>query len=609
MLTNMLLNGLRSITLSPTSSLVLFYFSIQVQVSTCQIYFQDIANSQNIIHNYGAAVPSGGVSFCDFDGDGWDDLTLATKDGEPIAFFRNDKGTFLAIPSLVSDDSQQGQVLWVDYDNDGDKDLFMASINGRNRLYRNDGGLNMVDVTLQAGLTSEQFLTYGAVFGDYDRDGWLDLYLGKRTGAPAENTSLLYRNQADGTFVEVALEAGAQDPAKIPFCSAFLDYNNDQWPDLYTANDRFTGNTLLRNNKNGTFTDLSSASGTGIAMNAMSVTVGDYNNDGLFDIYATNTEEGNVLLRNEGDNLFSEVAATAGVGFYSVGWGALFLDADNDGWQDLYVSGAIEGTDKTSSAFYYNLKDGSFSQPESGFSGDTIKSYSNALGDYNRDGKPDIMVINAAPFSSQLWQNQSQIEGGWISVHLEGVLSNRDAIGSTILVYAEDHVQRHFTQCGTGFLGQNSDHILFGLGDSPRADSIIVQWPTGHIDRLYDISSESRLSILEGSTTNGEIEIAEDVQLVTSIEDLSSSVQSFMIFPNPASQVIHIKLTAPLSTQVPGLQLIDASGRIQELYHQPISNGFHELSVNHLPPGLYWLRFQTENGQVWQGKFIKQKVK
>lgn len=591
----------------PTKHLLVLSLSlISMDFCISQVYFEDVAQSQGIAHNFGFAAPSGGVSFCDFDGDGWDDLTLATKDGERIAFYINDKGDFRAIEAPISDDSEQGQILWVDYDNDGDKDLFLASINGRNRLYRNEGDLNLVDVTSQAGLTSEQFLTYGAVFGDYDRDGWLDLYLGKRTGIPSENTSLLYRNQADGTFREVALSAGAQDPAKIPFCSAFLDYNNDQWPDLYTANDRFTGNTLLRNNKNGTFTDVSEAARADIDMNAMSVTIGDYNNDGQSDIYVTNTEGGNVLLRNEGDNLFTEVAAASGVGFYSVGWGALFLDADNDGWQDLYVSGAIVGTEQNSSAFYYNVKDGTFSQPEAGFAGDTVRSYSNALGDYNRDGKPDIMVINAEPYSSQLWSNQTDTEGKWISIHLEGVLSNRDAIGSTILVYAGDQIQRHFTQCGTGFLGQNSDRILFGLGDHAEADSVILTWPTGHVDRLYNILSESELSIVEGSTTNGEITIADDVQLISSIEDTPSIIQTFTVFPNPARQFIHIKLADYLPSRVKNLQLLDASGSVLEVFQQSFLQDIDELPVAHLPVGLYWLQFHTEDGQLWQGKFIKQ---
>jgi len=573
-------------------------------ISFSQIYFEDVAASLEIHHSYGESVPSGGISFCDFNGDGWDDLTLATKAGDSIAFFQNNNGIFTAIDALIPDETFQGQILWVDYDNDGDKDLFMTSINARNRLYRNEGNLTLVDVTTQAGLTSEQFMTYGACFGDYDRDGWLDLYLSKRTGVSSENTNLLYKNRADGTFVEVALMAGARDSAKIPFCSAFMDYNNDLWPDLYTANDRSTGNTLLRNNQDGTFTDISLNSQTNIKMNGMSVTVGDYNRDGRSDIYVTNTEVGNVLLRNEGNDQFTEVAAEAGVAFYSIGWGALFLDADNNGWQDLYVSGAKEGTVFTSSAFYYNSEDGSFAQPDVGFVGDTVRSYSNALGDYNRDGKADIMVINGKPYSSQLWSNQTQTENGWISIQLEGVLSNRDAIGSNIVVYVEGHAQNHFTQCGTGFLGQNSQRILFGLGSKNEADSIIIEWPTGHVDRLYAIPSESELQIVEGSSTGGEIQVSPSVQLVSNNRSRVTPAFPFSLYPNPAQDYLTLSMEGQTSARIHSIQLLNVTGQIQ-----PFNGADQEqtqlIDISQLQPGVYWLQVTTTMGQYWQQKFIK----
>lgn len=573
-------------------------------ISFSQIYFEDVAAALDIHHSYGESVPSGGLSFCDFNGDGWDDLTLATKAGDSIAFFLNNNGIFQAIEALTPDETFQGQILWVDYDNDGDKDLFMTSINAQNRLYRNEGNLNLVDVTTLAGLTSEQFMTYGACFGDYDRDGWLDLYLSKRTGVASENTNLLYKNRADGTFVEVALIAGAQDPAKIPFCSAFMDYNSDLWPDLYTANDRSTGNTLLRNNQDGTFTDISVSSQTNIQMNGMSVTVGDYNRDGRSDIYITNTEVGNILLRNEGNDQFTEVAAEAGVAFYAIGWGALFLDADNNGWQDLYVSGAKEGTAFTSSAFYYNSKDGSFAQPNVGFMGDTVRSYSNAIGDYNRDGKADIMVINGKPYSSQLWANQTQTENGWISIQLEGVLSNRDAIGSNIVVYVEGNAQKHFTQCGTGFLGQNSQRILFGLGSNNEADSIIIEWPTGHIDRLYAIPSASELQIVEGSSTGGEIKVSPAVQLVSNNRSSRKPPPSFSLYPNPAHDYLLLSVESLMPTRIQSIQLLNLAGQVQQLNPANRAQTL-SLDISHLHPGVYWLQVTTPEGQYWQQKFVK----
>lgn len=570
-----------------------------------QPLFVEVATAKNIVHDYGIAVPSGGVSFCDFNGDGWDDLTLATIGGSTIDFYQNRGGTFEKISALVPDETFQGQVLWVDYDNDGDKDLFMASRGEVNRLYRNDGNLSFTDVTTVAGLTTERFLTYGASFGDFDRDGWLDLYIGKRTGVPADNTHLLYQNQADGTFREVAVSRGAQDPAKIPFCYAFFDYNNDMWPDLYTANDRFTGNTLLRNNQDGTFTDISESSATGIAMNAMSVTIGDYNNDGQFDIYATNTTGGNVLLRNNGDASFSEVAGPAGVGFYSVGWGALFLDSDNKGREDLYVSGMEVGADINSSAFYYNMGDESFTALSASFVGDTVQSFSNALGDFNKDGKIDLMVINSSPFRSQLWENQTISSHGYISIELEGVLSNRDAIGSRIDVYSDGQRQSRFTQCGTSFLGQNSERNIIGIGLAEMADSIVIHWPTGHVDRLEEVMAGAEIKLLEGSTTGGEIHISPDVQLISSTPSRQTISPLFSVYPNPASDQLYFKHDQFESLNIRSIRLFNVWGQLEKGYGEN-DRLVQSLDLSELQPGIYWLEVVTSEGQQWIEKLIKQ---
>ncbi len=570
-----------------------------------QPLFVEVATAKNIIHDYGLTVPSGGVSFCDFNGDGWDDLTLATIGGSTIDFYQNKAGTFEKIPALVPDETFQGQVLWVDYDNDGDKDLFMASRGEVNRLYRNDGNLSFTDVTAAAGLTTERFLTYGASFGDFDRDGWLDLYIGKRTGVPADNTHLLYQNQANGTFREVAVSRGAQDPAKIPFCYAFFDYNNDMWPDLYTANDRFTGNTLLRNNQDGTFTDISESSATGIAMNAMSVTIGDYNNDGQFDIYATNTAGGNILLRNNGDESFSELAGPSGVGFYSIGWGALFLDSDNKGREDLYVSGMEVGADINSSAFYYNMGDESFTALSAGFVGDTVQSFSNALGDFNKDGKIDLMVINSSPFQSQLWENQTISSHGYISIELEGVLSNRDAIGSRIDVYSAGQRQSRFTQCGTSFLGQNSERNIIGIGLAEMADSILIHWPTGHVDRLEEVMAGAEIKLLEGSTTGGEINISPDVQLISSTPSRQAISPLFSVYPNPTSDQLYFKHDQAELLKIHSIRLFNVWGQLEKGYGKS-DRLTQSLDLSELQPGIYWLEVVTSEGQQWIEKLIKQ---
>lgn len=587
-----------------------FYFwglllFVSITKLASQVFFQNVAAPKGIQHSFGVAVPGGGVSFCDFNQDGWDDLTLGTIEGENIHFYMNRQGIFLKIPPLVPHTGNSEQILWVDYDNDGDKDLFVATFGGVNRLYQNLGDLQLMDVTETAGLPLESFDTYGACFGDFDRDGWLDLYLGRRTGTPSQNTHLLFRNNADGTFTEMAVAAGASDPQKIPFCSAFFDYNNDDWPDIYTANDRFTGNTLLKNNGDGTFSDVGNDAGADLKMNAMTVTIGDYNNDGWLDIYSTNTEVGNRLLRNNGDGTFTEVADYAGVVFGSIGWGAQFFDADNDGWEDLYVSGMVPRSTVNSSAFYYNQQDGTFSQPDAGFVGDTVSSFNNAFGDFNRDGRLDLMVVNTTPFQSQLWENGSITENNWVKLILRGVLSNRDGIGSRVELYTKDLRQTRFTACGMGFLGQNSETIQFGVGTTDFIDSIIIRWPTGHEDKLYDIAVGQYLHIVEGSTTNGQINVDPGLNLTTASQEIKPHIENISIFPNPVSNRLFFNVNTPQNSDLQ-VTISDITGRL--VFSSQIVSFAHaiEISTNNLTAGIYLLQVNEINGKKsYIGKFLK----
>ncbi|MCP4801292.1 MAG: VCBS repeat-containing protein, partial [Bacteroidetes bacterium] len=175
-----------------------------------------------------------------------------------------------------------------------------------------------------------------------------------------------YRNNGDATFTDVSSSAGISNLNHLSLCASFFDFNNDGWQDIYIANDRFTtSNILYKNNGNGTFTDVSSSSGSGITMDAMSTTIGDYNSDGFLDIYITNTSSGNYFLENNGDETFTNIASSNGTLFQSISWGAVFLDADNDSDLDLYVSGMRDGTSgQLPSAFYQN-DNGVFTIPSS----------------------------------------------------------------------------------------------------------------------------------------------------------------------------------------------------------------------------------------------------
>lgn len=514
--------------------------------------FSDVAAVLDIQHTYQSPLSGGGVSFCDFDGDGWDDITLATAENQYIQFYRNTGEGFEQKPFAIFIETQEEakQVLWVDFDNDGDKDFYVATYGGDNRLYRNDGLPYFTEITSEAGLPTNTIRTFGAAFGDYNRDGWLDLYYGVRVpNTPAENRHYLFQNNGDGTFIDVSEASLTLDQGSLPFCSAFLDYNNDRWPDIYTANDRvMISNTLFENNHDGTFTDVSEASMAGLYMDAMCVNVADVNQDGWQDIYVTNIPAGSAFLVNDAPQTdeavtFSELAEEAGISFMGgMAWGSNFFDADNDGDLDLYLSGEYVGSNVLSSAYYRNEGNLQFSQPEAGFLGDTVKSFNNAIGDLNQDGQLDILVINQSPYPSQIWQN-SGTDHHWIKINLEGILSNRDAIGSRVEAYYNDQYQMRYTHCGIAFLGQNSDNVHFGLGTNTQVDSLVITWPTGHQDRLYELSADTTLFILEGSSTNGMISVDPDVQLLTlsSNYNIEEADIQLVISPNPTSTQLQFK--------------------------------------------------------------------
>ncbi|PSR11888.1 MAG: hypothetical protein DA408_17205 [Bacteroidetes bacterium] len=574
-----------------------------------QLFYTDVANAWGINHSYLSTLLGGGVSCYDFDDDGWDDITLATAQGDPIQFYRNVNGQLQRLPALISNEDEAKQILWVDFDNDGDQDLFVATYDGLNRLYEQQAPWQFTDITLQAGLPSFNTRTYGACFGDYDRDGWLDLYFGLRVPFQVgENRHFLFHNNGDGTFSDVTGPSGTIDQGGIPFCSVFLDYNNDGWPDLYTAHDRnFNPNTLLENRSDGTFRSVGAAAGANLYIDAMSVTVGDCNRDGLLDIYCTNLSgESSKLLLNQGpDSLtgqyaFREDATAAGVGFYGMGWGASFLDADNDGDLDLYVSGSEPGSMRISAAFLLNEDDGTFSQPAAGFSGDTTISYNNAIGDFNNDGYPEILVGNTYPFRTQLWTSPAQ-ENNWIKVKLRGIVSNRNAIGSRIECYSNGHYQQRYTQCGNGFLGQNSGTETIGLAAATVLDSLVITWPSGHVDKWYDIATGQTYQLVEGGTNDGVIlpnTATTPILLTVSSEETGPR---FSVYPSPARHQLIV--TIPPNARL-RFAIFSTSGT--RLRDGNLIADTTSLDISALAQGVYFLVLQDEYGQRQCQRWIKQ---
>ncbi len=579
---------------------LVFIFGLCVFQANAQLSFEENRESLLDVEGiYGDDDIGAGVSFYDFNGDGWDDITMASSETRDFQFYENQEGQFVSVNLGISSGGLEArQAMWVDFDNDGDLDFFSTSDEGRRCwLFENNLEDGFTDITVSAGIAEESFNYWGASWGDIDNDGLLDLFLSVRDLGQVQ-PNLLYHNNGDGTFTDISVDAGISPIGFISFCSSFFDFDNDGDQDIYVANDKDeTFNNLYRNNGDGTFIEFSPDTNSNLHMGAMSTTIDDYDNDGWLDIYVTNlyppflddAVQGNAFLQNEG-GVFSNIAGDNGARFDSIGWGAVFLDADNDGDKDLYVSGSRIGSQGfLSAAFYQNDGNGDFTIPfGAGFETDFRRSYSNAIGDIQNDGLPDIIVLNIEDQPMFIWENTTTNENNWLKVKLEGTVSNRMGIGSKIKVITGDTVNYGYTLCGEGYIAQNSGSEFFGIGNATTIDAVEVHWLSGIVDRIENVDVNQTLTIIEGDNP-------------LSVEDDVSSLDRIQIIPNPVKSSLHVEF--PTSLLNGRLTIYDTTGR--KLIEEPINSSLTNLSVAYLQSGLYIMN--ARNGDLsWSGRFVKE---
>ncbi len=563
--------------------LVIFCCIFFCSICHSQLQFQEISSSVGLTNtSYGNGTLGGGVSFFDFDNDGWDDLTLSSQEGDPIRFFKNNNGSFIEIfPEGIQNNFETKTVQWVDIDNDGDYDFFATSNISSSKLYENLGNLIFQDITEIAGLElPSEFTIFGSSWGDYNNDGFLDVFLSSRVEGSLDTQSLLFDNNGNNTFSNATSLSGLSPINNTSFCAAFFDYNKDGFQDIYVANDRLPKNQLYLNNGDETFTEVGVDSGTGVVMDAMSTAIDDYNNDGWLDIYVTNTFDGNAFFENNGDGTFNNIASSNGTLMESVGWGAVFLDADNNGDKDLYVSGELTSTsDFLPAAFYYNDGLGNFSIPENIGLEDDARSFANAIGDINNDGFPEIAVLNFEPNNAYLWSNETSNSNNWIKVKLEGTESNRMGIGSWIEISVNGEKQFNYTLCGEGYLGQNSAYEFFGIGQEDTIDYIKVTWLSGEIDLIEEnIPINEAVTIIEGTNT---------------LDINDTTLMSFSLYPNPSHNYIQLQ---GLSKRGGVIRIYDVTGKL--IRSQEVRGSTIQLSVSNFKNGLYLVNYTTDEGQV-----------
>lgn len=450
-----------------------------------------------------------GACVGDYDNDGWEDLYVTYYGKNRL--YHNQNGVFSEISEKAgvagSGKAWGTGCAWVDYDRDGHLDLMIA---------------NYVDFDLSTAPTP----------GERPSCIWkgVPVMCGPRGLPGAKN--ILYRNRGDGTFEDVSTKAHIdKTDGHYAFSVSTFDFNDDNWPDIYVACDS-TPSILYRNNRDGTFTDVAVVSGAafnedGREQAGMGSTISDYNGDGLLDIFKTNfSDDTSTLYRNNGDGTFDDVTSAAGLGLYTkyLGWGTMFFDFDNDGWPDLilvngHVYPEVDKQNLGSSyeeprILYHNTGKGAFADISSS-AGPAITNLAPgrglAVGDFWNDGRMSAVISNMNALPSFL-VNQVRTQNHWVAIRTVGTKSNRDGIGARISVKAGPRTLVDEVRSGSSYNSSSDLRVHFGLGLAGKVDYIQVRWPSGLEERFGPLPADAIHTLKEGTGTPVKAEVKGSAQ-------------------------------------------------------------------------------------------------
>ncbi|MDX9911369.1 MAG: CRTAC1 family protein [Phycisphaerales bacterium] len=459
-----------------------------------------------------------GVALVDLDGDGDADLVATGAPGGVIGLFENDgTGHFTSrsagsgLPTL----SMPSSVTAADYDSDGDLDLHFSLHGPADVLMRNDGNFTFTNVTAAAGI-GDTGMGMGCVWGDYDNDGWIDLYVANRSGALNNFTpNRLFHNNGDGTFTDVAQTLGVADGTAPTLLCTFVDYDRDGDADLYLGTDKGSGlfwrNRLYQNQGDGTFIDVTAATGTEAFVDCMGIAIGDCDENGWPDFYVTNIHPGNRLLLNPGNagGAWTDATLAADVGSYVVGWGAAFFDYDHDTLLDLYVCCMA-----ANNRMYRH--DGAWPctdvAPALGID-DPETSYCMAIADIDLDGDLDL-VVQSHGVNLRMYVNQSGANGNWARFKVAPNSGNTFAVGAIVEILANGKKQFREVYNGANYKSQNEHTLHFGLGAATTMQTIRAVWPGGESRTLHNYPANETWTVypaarLGDANGNGAIDAAD----------------------------------------------------------------------------------------------------
>jgi len=499
----------------------------------------------------------GGAAAFDYDNDGWMDILLV--DGSTLADYRvgkchpprlyhnNHDGTFTDV-SAKSGLNFCGWGYGVavgDYDNDGWEDVYITGFHG-SALYRNNHDGTFTDVTAKAGVANAERWGTSAAFGDYDNDGNLDLYVANYVDLDINNLpqfgnglfcqyrgipvncgprglkgsrDRIYHNNGDGTFTDVTEKLGIDIESYYGLGVLWLDYDKDGCLDLYVANDS-SPSLLYHNNCHGGFTEVGAEAGVAYSSDGreqagMGIDAADYDRDGWPDIVKTNfSDDANNLYHNDHNGEFTDLAGAAGIGAISIpylGFGAKFLDYDNDGWPDIFIANGHVDPQVEGQSFgvgyaerpflFHNLRNGKFEEVGEKTGGALTKKYvgrAALTADFWNRGRQDLLITNLDA-SPVLLRNEVPSLGHWLRIKTIGSKSNRDGFGAKVEITVEGSTRYAEVRAGSSFESSSDPRAHFGLGAATRVDAIVIRWPSGQVDKLGPEAADQELVVKEGS--------------------------------------------------------------------------------------------------------------
>ena len=522
--------------------------------------FTNHAPEWNIIQYDWDGVFGAGVTAADWNLDGWDDLTFGNTSGAVRTFVNTGGDGFEMIPLPITQIAETKAIQWVDIDNDGDMDFYISDVNGVINILENEGDTLFINVTEGSNIPQDTTAAAGASWGDYDRDGDLDLhicrYVESANDLGPEYRNILMRNEGGFSFTNVTEESSMGEYLRLSFQSIWFDWDGDGWQDLYVINDKNGANALYHNQQNGDFIDVAPSVGAALVLDAMTASLGDFNQDGHQDIFMTSTVIGNEyigsqLLIGSESGYFQEGSIEHGLNFVRYCWGAAWMDVDNDTDLDLFVLES-EALNPFQDNFLYENKGpilfeypfGSedpsyYFEPFSTdvYATDLLNSNTVVTGDFDRNGWIDFVAHNTGNHKARIWMNSGfgADSPHYFQMGLKGIISNSMGVGTFIELSDNELTQIRTTHCGENYLGQESFYEHFGLGESDGSptliDSLQLTWTSGIIDKWYDVENFERHVFVEGTSACEEFNN-------TSITLCPSESVTFEIYPHWDTAVV-----------------------------------------------------------------------